>query len=427
MKRHIPDNLFGMWLKKTMTEKYLDQKKIVLGVTGSIAVYKAADLASKLTQAGALVDVVLTPAATEFISPLTFQSVTGRPAYTDKALWGAEAHVLHVGLGHTADMLVIAPATANTIARLAHGLADNLLVLTSLSFGAGSPDHPLLLAPAMDGGMLDHPATQQNLELLRERGARVFGPEIGHLASGLEARGRMTEPAVLLGYIRYMLTRQGALRGRSVVVTAGGTQESIDPVRYLTNRSSGKQGYALAQAALDAGAEVILISAPTSLEVPQGAQLVSTASAAEMETAVLQACSTADALIMAAAVADFKPAKSASHKIKKASGLPVIDLEPTPDILSLVSAKKQRSGNPQVLIGFAAETQDLLSNAAEKLRSKDLDLIVANDVSGPGSGFGVDTNQVTFLYPHAQPKPLPLLTKAEVAEKVIAEVIKLLK
>ena len=410
-----------------MTEKYLDQKKIVLGVTGSIAIYKAADLASKLTQAGALVDVILTPAATEFISPLTFQSVTGRPAFTEKALWGAEAHVLHVGLGHTADMLVIAPATANTIAKLAHGLADNLLVLTGLSFGPGTPNHPLLVAPAMDGGMLDHPATQQNLDILRERGAHIIGPEVGHLASGMEAPGRMTEPAALLGHIRYLLTRDGPLHGRKVLVTAGGTQESIDPVRFLTNRSSGKQGYALAQAALDMGAQVTLISAPTSLEPPQGARLVNAASASEMQSAVLQACATADVLIMAAAVADFKPAKSASHKIKKASGLPVIELDPTPDILALVSDKKQRSGMPQVLIGFAAETQDLLSNAAAKLKAKNLDLIVANDVSGSGSGFGTDTNQVTLLFPDGHAKPLPLLTKSEVAEKVLAEVIKLLK
>jgi phosphopantothenoylcysteine decarboxylase/phosphopantothenate--cysteine ligase len=425
--RHIPDELFGMWLKKHMTEKYLDQKKIVLGVTGSIAAYKAADLASKLTQAGALVDVILTPAATEFLSPLTFQSVTGRPAFTDKALWGAEAHVLHVGLGHTADMFVIAPATANTIARLVHGLADNLLVLTGLSFGPGTASRPLLIAPAMDGGMLDHPATQDNLNILRERGALIIGPEVGHLASGLEARGRMTEPTVLMRRIRYLLTRQGPLRDRHVVVTAGGTQESIDPVRLLTNRSSGKQGYALAQAALDAGAEVTLISTPTALEAPQGAKLVKAASAAEMEDAVLQACSAADVLIMAAAVADFKPVKSASHKIKKASGLPVLDLEPTADILSLVSDKKQGSGTPQVLIGFAAETQDLLSNAAAKLKSKNLDLIVANDVSQSSSGFGADTNQVTLIYPDGQAKPLPLLTKVEVAEKVMAEVIKLLK
>ncbi|MFZ2097143.1 MAG: bifunctional phosphopantothenoylcysteine decarboxylase/phosphopantothenate--cysteine ligase CoaBC [Anaerolineales bacterium] len=410
-----------------MTEKYLDQKNIVLGVTGSIAAYKAADLASKLTQAGALVDVILTPAALEFITPLTFQSVTGRPAFTDKALWGAEAHVLHVGLGHTADMFVIAPATANTIAKLAHGSADNLLMLTGLSFGPGTSDHPFLIAPAMDGGMLNHPATQENLECLHQRGATIIGPEFGHLASGLEALGRMTEPAVLLGHIRYLLTRHGPLRGRHVVVTAGGTQESIDPVRLITNRSSGKQGYALAQAALDAGAEVTLISAPTSLEVPQGTKLVSATSAAEMENAVLEACSGADVLLMAAAVADFKPLKSASHKIKKASALPMIELEPTRDILSLVSSQKQRTGLPQVVVGFAAETQDLLANAAAKLQSKNLDLIVANDISGSGSGFAVDTNQVTLLYPDGQTMPLPLLTKSEVADKVIAEVIKLLK
>jgi phosphopantothenoylcysteine decarboxylase/phosphopantothenate--cysteine ligase len=425
--RHIPDELFGMWLKKHMTEKYLDQKNILLGVTGSIAAYKAAELASKLTQAGALVDVILTPAATEFITPLTFQSVTGRPAFTDNALWGAEAHVLHVGLGHAADLFIVAPATANTIARLVHGLADNLLLLAGLSFGPGTSSRPLLIAPAMDGGMLDHPATQENLNCLQRRGALIIGPELGHLASGLEARGRMTEPHVLLGHIRYLLTRDGPLQGRRVVVTAGGTQESIDPVRMITNRSSGKQGYALAQAALDMGAEVILISTPSSLEVPQGAQLVSAASAADMETAVLEACVEADVLLMAAAVADFKPVKSASHKIKKISGLPMIELEPTRDILSLVSSQKQRSGAPQVLIGFAAETQDLLNNAAAKLKSKGLDLVIANDVSGSGSGFAVDTNQVTFIFPDGQNMPLPLLTKAEVAEKIITEVIKLLK
>ncbi len=257
-----------------MTEKYLAQKNILLGVTGSIAAYKAADLASRLTQAGALVDVILTPAATEFVSPLTFQSVTGRPAFTEEALWGAEAHVLHVGLGHGADLFAVAPATANTVAKLAHGIADNLLVLAALSFGPGTASRPLLIAPAMDAGMLDHPATQENLETLRQRGAVIIGPEVGHLASGLEALGRMTEPNVLLGHIRYLLTRLGPLQGRQVVVTAGGTQEAIDPVRVLTNRSSGKQGYALAQAALDAGAQVTLISTPVSLSAPQGVELI---------------------------------------------------------------------------------------------------------------------------------------------------------
>lgn len=409
-----------------MAEKFLDQKNILLGVTGSIAAYKAADLASKLTQAGALVDVILTPAATEFISPLTFQSVTGRPAYTDEALWGAQAHVLHVGLGHTADMFVIAPATANTIARLAHGLADNLLVLTGLSFGAGTPERPLLIAPAMDGGMLNHPSTQENLEVLRQRGAVIIGPEMGHLASGLEARGRMTEPAVLLGHIRYLLTRHGPLQGHHIVVTAGGTQESIDPVRLITNRSSGKQGYALAQAALDAAAQVTLITTPVSLEIPQGVELIQVSSAAEMESAVLKACQAADVLLMAAAVADFRPSQAAQQKIKKRSGVPVLNMEPTSDILSAVSKARLQSKQPRVIVGFAAETQDLLANAATKLKSKHLDLIVANDVSDPASGFSTDTNQVTLLYPGGQSEPLPMLTKSEVADRVIAEVVKLL-
>ncbi len=410
-----------------MADKHLNQKNILLGVTGSIAVYKAVDLASKLTQAGALVDVILTPAALEFITPLTFQSVTGRPAFSDDALWGTQAHVLHVGLGHQADMLVIAPATANTVAKLAQGLADNLLVLTALSFGPGSLERPLLIAPAMDGGMLTHPSTQANLGLLRQRGATIIGPEVGHLASGLEARGRMTEPAALLGHIRYLLTRRGGLSGRRVVVSAGGTQEPIDPVRLITNRSSGKQGYALAQAALAAGAEVTLVSAPTSLEVPQGASLVQVCTAAEMETAVLKACSQADVLLMAAAVADFKPVAAAEQKIKKIAGLPSIELEPTSDILSAVSSQRQQSGHPRVAVGFAAETQDLLANAERKLKAKHLDLMVANDISQPGSGFTGATNQVTLLYPNGQSLPLPLMSKAEVAERVITEVVSLLQ
>jgi phosphopantothenoylcysteine decarboxylase/phosphopantothenate--cysteine ligase len=331
-----------------------------------------------------------------------------------------------VGLGHTADILVIAPATANTIAKLAHGLADNLLVLAALSFGSGASDHPLLIAPAMDGEMLNHPATQENIELLRQRGAHIIGPEIGHLASGLEARGRMTEPTTLLGHIRYLLTRQGPLQGQHVVVTAGGTQEPIDPVRMITNRSSGKQGYALAQSALDAGAQVTLISTPVSLEKPQGAEFIEVKTATEMESAVLPACLHADILLMAAAVSDFKPTKAAGQKLKKAAGVPVLELESTSDILSAVSKVRVQSKYPRFVVGFAAETQDLLINAATKLNSKHLDLIVVNDVSSPNSGFGVNTNQVTLLFPDGRAEALPLLTKSEVADRVIAEVIKFL-
>ncbi len=404
-----------------MNANPLKDKCIVLGVTGSIAAYKAADLVSKLTQAGAVVETVLTEAATRLIMPLTFQSVTGRPAYTDADLWGAQAHVLHVGLGHKADLLVIAPATAQTMAKLAHGLADNLLTLTALAAAC-----PILIAPAMDGGMFANPSTQENLQRLRERGVVIVGPEEGHLASGLQARGRMTEPQELVGQIRYLLSRGGPLQGRRVVVTAGGTQEPVDPVRVLGNRSSGKQGFALAQAALDAGADVTLIAAPVALGAPAGVQRVDVATAAEMAEAVLAACHDADALLMAAAVADFRPAQAAAQKLKKERGLPVLALERTADILAEVGRSRKKTGRPLAVVGFAAETEELLANALSKLQAKGLDLIVANDVSAAGSGFGVDTNQVALLDAAGGIETLPLMSKAEVAEEVVKRVIGLL-
>lgn len=408
-----------------MTAKPLEQKHVLLGVTGSIAAYKAADLASKLTQLGTRVNALLTPSATQFITPLTFQSVTGQEAYTDAALWGAQSHVLHVGLGHTADLLVIAPASANTIARLAYGLADNLVTLTALAFGPGSADRPLVIAPAMDGGMYTHPATQENIEILRQRGAVIIGPEAGHLASGLKAHGRMSEPVVLLGQLRHLLTRRGPLHGRRVVVTAGGTQEPIDPVRVLTNRSSGKQGYALAQAALDRGAEVILITTPTALPLPTGAEVIQVESAADMKEAVLRACRPADALLMASAVADFTPKQYAGQKIKKRTGLTRLELQPTDDILSAIADQRADNGMPRVVVGFAAETQDLLENAQSKLEAKKLDLIVANDVSARDAGFGVDTNRVTLMRADGTQEALPIMGKDEVAERVIKELIQL--
>jgi len=396
-------------------------KRIVLGVTGSIAAYKAADLASTLAQEGALVETVLTQAATQFISPLTFQSVTGQPAYTDADLWGAQAHVLHIGLAHHADLLVIAPASAQTLARLALGLADNLLSLTALAATC-----PLLIAPAMDAGMFSHPATQANLELLTERGAVIVGPEEGHLASGLVARGRMSEPHDILGRLRYLLSRGGPLSRRRVVVTAGGTQEPIDPVRVLTNRSSGKQGLAVAQAALDAGAEVTFIATPGVSRGPAGARHQVVGTAAQMAEAVLRASIEADVLVMAAAVADFRPAQEAGQKIKRAAGTPVLALEPTMDILAAVVRQRQETGRPAVVAGFAAETQDLLDNARRKLGAKKLDLLVANDVSAADSGFGVDTNRVILLDAGGGTERLPLLSKAEVAEHIIARIIALL-
>jgi phosphopantothenoylcysteine decarboxylase/phosphopantothenate--cysteine ligase len=405
----------------------LVQKRIVLGVTGSIAAYKAADLASKLTQAGALVDTILTPAAAQFITPLSFQSVTGREAYTEASLWGAEAHVLHVGLAHQCNLLAIAPATADMMARLVNGMANDLLSLIALAYGAGTPAKPLLIAPAMDGGMYTHPATQENIRRLRERGATIIGPESGHLASGLVAAGRMTEPAELLGWIRYLLARHGPLEGRRVVVTAGGTQEALDPVRVLTNRSSGKQGYALAQAAVDAGADVTLISTSTALSLPVGVQHIRVESTAEMERAVLKACQSADALLMAAAVADFRPVDVAHQKIKKQEAAPTIRLTKTEDILAAVARLRRQIGQPSVVVGFAAETQDLLENAQAKLQAKNLDLIVANDITAPDAGFEVDTNRVTLLKASGESEALPLQSKAEVAERVLAEVISLLR
>lgn len=393
-------------------------KRVLLGVTGSIACYKAVDLASTLTQLGIQVDVVLSHAATNFVAPLTFQSVTGRRAYTDQDLWGSEGHVLHVGLSKDVDLILVAPATANTLAKLANGRADNLLTLAALAATV-----PLLLAPAMDGGMFDHPATQQNIRTLTERGATIVGPASGHLASGLSGQGRMTEPGELAGHIRRLLGAKGPLAGRKVVVTAGGTEEAIDPVRVIANRSSGKQGYALAQVAIDHGADVTLVSAPTALVAPVGAKLVPITSAAEMLDATLQAANGADVLLMAAAVADFRVTNASQKKIKRAGGVPDLVLETNPDILQAVT----NASRPKVVVGFAAESDDLLKNAAHKLESKNLDLIVANDISATDAGFEVDTNRVTFLDRSGTKEELPLMSKEDVARIVLDRVVELLQ
>jgi phosphopantothenoylcysteine decarboxylase/phosphopantothenate--cysteine ligase len=396
-------------------------KQIVLGVTGSIAAYKAVDLASKLAQSGAVVDVILTQSATQFVTPLTFQSVTGQTAYTDSDLWGSQGHIQHIGLARQAQQLVIAPITANTLAKLAHGIADNLITVTALATRC-----PIILAPAMDGGMYTNPATQANLEILRQREMTIIGPVEGHLASGMTGMGRMVEPSDLLGHIRYGLTRHGPLRNKKIVVTAGGTFEPIDPVRGITNRSSGKQGFALAQAALDEGADVILISGPTHLAAPAGAKLVAVHSAAEMHTAVMEALPDATALLMSAAVADFRPKTFTEDKVKKSIGVPKVELEATPDILVAVAEIKSKHGYPEITVGFAAESRDLLSNARQKLEAKHLDLIVANDISASDAGFAVDTNRVTILDAGGGEEVLPLMGKDGVAQYVIERVIGLL-
>jgi phosphopantothenoylcysteine decarboxylase/phosphopantothenate--cysteine ligase len=405
-------------MEATAKVTLLDGKRILLGVTGSIAAYKAADLASSLTKAGAEVDVVLTSSARQFVTPLTFQSVTGRRAYTDDDLWGNEAHILHISLTQGIDLLAIAPVTAHTMAKLAHGQADNLLTVLALA-----ADCPLLLAPAMDAGMFEHPATQANLATLKERGAHIAGPTEGRMASGLIGLGRMLEPEELFGHIRLALAAVGSLSGKKVVVTAGGTHEPIDPVRAVVNRSSGKQGFALAQAALDLGAEVTLVAGPAHLTTPVGANRVDVRTAAEMKEAVMAETKDAQALIMAAAVADFQPKDQASGKIKRREGVPKIELEPTEDILGHVVKSKTR---PEVIVGFAAETNDLIGYAQAKLKEKGLTMVVANDITAPDAGFAVDTNRVTLISADGKAEELPLLTKTEVAERVLARVVDLL-
>jgi phosphopantothenoylcysteine decarboxylase/phosphopantothenate--cysteine ligase len=401
----------------------LQGKRIVLGVTGSIACYKSIDLASKLTQAGALVDVVMTAAAQQFVAPLAFRSVTGRPVFSD--MWSLDEHVRHVGLGETADLLLIAPATANTLAKLAHGLADNLLTVTALAARC-----PLLVAPAMDGGMYGHPATQANVTQLIERGVAIIGPAAGRMASGLTGLGRMVEPAELLAQVRLALGRKGVLNGRSVVVSTGPTREPLDPVRFISNRSTGKQGLAVAQAALDAGAQVTLVHGPIHEPIPLGVTAVSVQTTDEMAQAILTAVDGADALFMVAAVADFRPINQSEHKIKKTKMEEwgqAIGLEVTLDILSAVKTQREQTGFPRLTLGFAAETRDAYEYGRGKLLSKGLNFIAINDVTAPGAGFAVDTNRILLLGVNGVVEEMPLQSKTAVAERLVYHVAKALR
>ena len=394
----------------------LSSSKVILGVTGSIACYKAADLASKLTQEGALVDVILTQGASNFIAPLTFRSLTHRAVVTDLFDAESEQAVAHVAMAQSVDIIVIAPATAHVIAKLAHGLADDALTTTVLASSA-----PVAVAPAMDGYMFDNPATQENLEKLRQRGITIIGPAEGYLASGLRGMGRLAEVPQIVDTISGILGRQGDMAGRSVVVSAGGTQEPIDPVRVITNRSSGKMGYAVAQAARDRGARVTLVTAPTSLPDPANVEMLHVTTVAEMRDAVLKACVGVDALIMAAAVSDYRSAQVASQKIKKnqdGEGL-VLHLEKNADFLLEVPEGVLR-------VGFAAESEDLLVNAGKKLKDKKLALIVANDITAADSGFDVDTNKVAILDRDGGVEELPLMTKYQVGHRILDRVVKLL-
>lgn len=400
----------------------LKGRRILLGVTGSIAAYKAADLASKLTQAGAQLDVLLSGAAEEFVSPLTFQSVTGRRAYTDDDLWSSEAHILHVGLAEYADLLVIAPATANTIAKLASGQADSLITITALAAKC-----PVMLAPAMDANMFEHPATQSNIETLSARGVSIVGPTEGRMASGQVGLGRMVELDEMLGHIRMTLGKHGPLQGYRVLVTAGGTQEPIDSVRSITNRSSGKQGFALAQAAIDRGAEVTLITGPSHQAPPVGVKVHKVNTAAEMQEVVLQHSRETEVLLMAAAVADFRPDRAQATKMKRREGVPQVTLVPTEDILELVAKNKEKAGWPRLIVGFAAESENLIENARTKLEEKSLSMIVANDISRTDVGFDVDNNQVTLIDAGGGVQELPLMSKEEVSDIIMQRVIQLLE
>jgi len=394
----------------------MSQRSIVLGVTGSIAAYKAADLASRLTQAGFSVHTVMTENATKLIAPATFRALTGRPVATEMFDLSNPFSIEHVSLAEIAEALVIAPATANVIAKLAHGIADDILTCTALATRA-----PILIAPAMHTAMWENRATLANVETLRERGVAFAGPTVGRLASGGHGAGRMATVDDILDEIGALLGRHGSLEGRRVVVTAGGTREAIDPVRFLGNPSSGKMGYAVAAAARDRGACVTLISAPATIHRPAGVRMIDVTTADEMLAAVEQALPGSDVLIMAAAVADFAPAKALSKKAKKASAPLSIDLRRTPDILDAV-----RDVPVKVRVGFAAETENLVANARDKLATKSLDLVVANDVGGEHSPFGSDENQA-ILVDRTDATPTPRLSKRALADLILDRVVALLE
>ena len=388
-------------------------RRVLLGVSGGIAAYKAALVARLLRGAGADVATVLTEAATRFVGPDTFSALTGEPAYT--SLWEQPGEALHVRLAREADVAVVVPATANTLAKLAHGLADDLLSSTMLEVTC-----PVVVAPAMHSGMWEHAATRANIELLRSRGAVVVGPVSGPLAFGDEGIGRLADPDDVVAAVRGTLARRD-LAGRRVLVTSGPTHEPIDPVRYVGNRSTGKMGAALAAEAVARGAVVTVVLGPGAI-VPAGADVVPVETAEDMREAVLARFDDADAVVMAAAVADFRPKAVAEQKLKKDAGVPELLLEPTPDILAELGERRR----DQVLVGFAAETDDLERAGRGKLVSKHLDLVVVNRVGREGTGFGADASEATLLGPESDAEPLRTWTKRELATAVFDRVVALL-
>jgi phosphopantothenoylcysteine decarboxylase/phosphopantothenate--cysteine ligase len=395
-----------------------NEKRILLGVTGSIAAYKAVELLRELTKRGAEVQVVMTEAATRFVAPLTFETLSRQPVLLDMFSLAYGSHIGHIEATARADLFVIAPATAHTIARLAHGLADDFLSNIYLASRC-----PVMVAPAMDSDMYQHVAVQENLARLRDRGVHIVGPASGELASGLVGPGRLVEPPEIVEAIEKLLAPTQDLAGEVVLVTAGPTREPLDPVRYLSNRSSGKMGYAVAEAAAARGARVILVSGPTALAPPRTVDVIHVETAQQMHDAVLAKLAAATVVIKAAAVADYRPKQMAGRKIKKDEAVLEMKLESTPDILAEVGKRKGR----RILVGFAAETEDLVANARKKLQRKNLDLMVANDVSQPGAGFDSDTNAVKILDAKGGVEELPLQAKRSVADTILDRVVGLLK
>lgn len=396
----------------------LQGKKIVLGVTGGIAVYKAVDLVSRLRKAGCEVRVVMTEHAQQFVTPLTFKEISGNAVAT--SMWNAnqEFNVEHIALANWADAFLVAPATANILAKMACGIADDLLSTTLLAAQA-----PIVVCPAMNTGMYQNPATQENIAKLQERGVTVMPPAVGHLACGTSGPGRLPEPQQIVEFMSaFFAGREGDLRGLRVLVTAAGTREPIDPVRYVGNRSSGKMGYAVAQMAAERGADVLLISGPSALATPPNVRVVNVETTNEMLEACLASYGDVDIVIKAAAVADYRPRDVADQKIKKKTddALTVV-MDKNPDILKTLGAKKEQ----QVLVGFAAETQNLLANAREKVVKKNLDMIVANDVTAAGAGFNSDTNIVKFLFANGDVRELEQMPKVDVANKILDEAIRI--
>lgn len=395
--------------------KPLEGKCVVLGVTGGIAAYKACELTSRLRKAGAQVFVVMTKNACRFVAPLTFETLSNHPVATDTFARPETWEVEHVALAKRADAFVIAPATANILAKMACGIADDMLSTTVLATCA-----PILVAPAMNTGMWENTATQENVRILRGRGVHFIGPEGGFLACGDTGAGRMSEPSAIFEAVEKLLSVPNDLAGLRVLVTAGPTQERLDPVRFITNRSSGKMGYAIAQAAAERGACVTLVTGPVNLPVPSGTEAVHIQSTQELYAQMIERCAEQDIVIQAAAPADFTPETVADSKIKKQGDEPlVIRLTQTPDVAAAVG-KLKKSG--QTLVGFAAETNDVLANAQKKLEKKNLDLIVANDVTAPGAGFDVDTNLVTLISRDGL-ETLPLMPKSQVAHALLDKIL----